>query len=472
MSLSEKTALVLGAGVAGLAAAWRLAEAFPGRVIVIEKRPYIGGLAATVDVLDRRFDLGSHRIHQTFQPDILRIIRELCRGDILTRRRHGRILIEDHLMNYPPNAVDVLQTLGARRLGTFAAGMLRARVRALLTPPRQESFETYARDKLGEEIYRSFYRPYAWKLWGQDPSLISHEPAMRRTRQGFWTEIRRLVKRRKETSYLYPADGIGAVAAGLAARATANGARIILGAEALRLELNPDGAATALAFRDNHGMETKLACDLVVATISPENLLALLPSRSAGPAPQETLKWRALRIVFFCTALSLPRECETYYIPQADYAIGRISEVAKYSPRLAPPGVSPALTLEIPCSAGDTLWNMPDLELFQLCAAELGRLRLSPPRATYPLAAASIKLDTVYPIHLRGWRERYQTLRRNFSSIPNLYRAGRTALFMHCNLDHSIMMGLKLGEWLRLPAGEKPPWSESEEGFAEYYVRE
>ena len=466
---NQKRIIIIGAGIAGLAAARRLSEAFPGRVLVLEKEPYLGGLAATVTALGRRFDLGSHRIHHGFRREAMEVIRQLCGEDLLSHRRNGLIFIGNKRLRYPPNAYDIVKGMGIRAAMRFAGGLLCARAHRLIQTPAAD-FASYSISKVGRPLYESFYHPYAVKLWRIPPSEISYEPAMRRTRAGFWGEMRRLLSRKQEATYLYPAQGIGEIAEALAARVLSNGGEIQTGARLESLQVDSGRRITALAYTCQ-GSRHCVQADSIIATIPPADLLSLLSGQTGAP-PSCDMIWRGLRIMFFLSRDVLSSDHETYYIPSPDYLIGRVSEIAKYSGFLNQDDGRRALTLEIPCSQGDTTWNMDEAALRAACAQELTSLKILGPILREPPISSSLRLSHVYPVHLKGWRLAYEKTGEFLDSFSNLYRLGRSALFMHSNLDHSLAMGLMLGDWMVSGGPEKEPWPEMLKHFSDYYVRE
>jgi protoporphyrinogen oxidase len=468
--LDERRIVVLGAGVTSLSAAWRLAAGLGQRVLLIEKNPYIGGLAATLESLGRRFDLGSHRVHSSFEPEVLALIEDLCGHNLIRRKRNGLILIDGKFIAYPPNAYDIVKGMGFARTAKFAAGLAAARILCTYPMPGASSFQSYLTFKVGKPLYTSFYKPYAEKLWGVAPHHISQDPAVRRTRKGFWTEFTRLLGRHQDRYFLYPPKGIGQVSEALKERLIASGGQIELGADVKSLETDAQHKIVALSYETTDHQRRTVAVDSLIATIPPIELSELL--KTQVPAPPLDLSWRALRVVFFVTRDWLPREHETYYIPSPNYLIGRISEIAKYSSALNRQDDCRAFTLEIPCSRGDKLWNMEEAALCDCCVKELAEFKIIKAALTERPQTASLRIDYVYPVHLKGWREKYAALRAYFNGFPNLYRAGRTALFMHCNLDHSMAMGLKVADCLQQADGSRSLWNEIEEQFAEYYVRE
>ena len=148
-----------------------------------------------------------------------------------------------------------------------------------------------------------------------------------------------------------------------------------------------------------------------------------------------------------------------------------MSELNKYSPTLNPNPEETVLTVEIPCSENDDKWNMPDDELGALCASELQRFGILKTPATGTKVLCSTKIRNVYPVYDIGWRERFNTIYQRLNAPGNLYMIGRGALFLHCNIDHCILMALKLARHLS-EGGAKGEWDRTAQNFFDYRVRE
>ncbi|MFL5794365.1 MAG: FAD-dependent oxidoreductase, partial [Actinomycetota bacterium] len=153
--------VVLGAGPAGVGAAYRTARA-GHRVVVLERAPGPGGAAASFEVDGIRVDHGSHRLHPAIQPRILDDLRGLLGDELQRRPRNGRIFLEGRWIRFPLRPADL-----ARRLPpSFAAGAVADAATAWARRPRADTFAETLRAGLGPTMCQRFYFPYARKLWG------------------------------------------------------------------------------------------------------------------------------------------------------------------------------------------------------------------------------------------------------------------------------------------------------------------
>ena len=58
---NKKTALIIGAGPAGLTAAYKLLEDSEIVPIIVEKESFVGGISRTANYKGNRIDIGGHR---------------------------------------------------------------------------------------------------------------------------------------------------------------------------------------------------------------------------------------------------------------------------------------------------------------------------------------------------------------------------------------------------------------------------
>src|SRR5262245_30922951 len=102
--------LIVGAGPAGLTAAWRAADAGHD-VVLLEASTAVGGMAASLEVGGQRVDLGSHRLHPSAAPHLLGALRSLLGDDLQTRPRHGRLHLRGRWIGFPLRTSELVRRL-------------------------------------------------------------------------------------------------------------------------------------------------------------------------------------------------------------------------------------------------------------------------------------------------------------------------------------------------------------------------
>ncbi|MEO8606138.1 MAG: FAD-dependent oxidoreductase [bacterium] len=460
--------VILGAGVAGLATAYRLAELGRGPVLVLERAATAGGLAGTVEFGGARFDMGSHRVHPQSYPDALALMRRLLGNDLLRVRRHGRLRFNGGYLDYPPTLGDFLAVLGAREIARCGAALLAARLRAPSTVREAPSYENYLLPRVGRRAFDLFYAPYARKVFGLEPAQVSAAAAKTRiTTARPWAlvwQMARLARPRREPDgdgdagafFYYPRQGFGSIGAALRDAAVGRGVEIRTGVTVRGLRRSDSDVTEVIA--DAGGTSHTIRAAAVVSSLQLAGLLRLL-----DPAPPtavrdaaESLRWRGIRLLQ--VVLDRPRclDGETYYFPEERYVFGRISEPPLFSEALRGAPGTTALNIEVICSPGDALWSLDDdrfLDHVAQQAAELGLFVRGDVRA-----ARSLRLPAVYPVYDRDYRARLDAVLTWLRGIDNLYSIGRGGLFLHANTDHSIHLGLRLAQHLAAPEASAATW--------------
>ena len=176
---SNTDLVVLGAGPAGLAAAWRAARRGLS-VVVLDRAESVGGMAASFDVAGMRVDYGSHRLNPDMPAYVLADLRFLMGAELQTRYRDGRLLLGKRWITYPFKPRELARALPA-------VPMARAAIEAISTPWRRskmpENPDTYAelmRAGFGPTLYEQVYAPYARKLWGISGDQLDAEQGRRK----------------------------------------------------------------------------------------------------------------------------------------------------------------------------------------------------------------------------------------------------------------------------------------------------
>src|SRR5690349_4619554 len=169
--------VIIGAGPAGLTAAYMLVTRYGITSTVLESDNIVGGISRTVERDGWRFDIGGHR----FFTKVARVRRfweeVLPDGDLLVRPRRSRILYGGRFYDYPLRPVGALRNLGVVEAGRCVASYVAARVRP---PADQSHLAGWVAARFGERLYRHFFQSYNEKVWGVPATAIRADWAAQR----------------------------------------------------------------------------------------------------------------------------------------------------------------------------------------------------------------------------------------------------------------------------------------------------
>jgi protoporphyrinogen oxidase len=429
---------VLGAGPAGLMAAWK-AAAGGHRVVVLERGAVPGGLAASTEVAGQRVDLGSHRLHPSTDPAVLADLQRLLGGDLQWRPRAGRLRLDGRWVRFPLSAPDLVRSLPPG----FAAAALRDAATAPFRRAGEDSFADVVRTGLGPTMLERFYGPFARKLWGLEPEELAGEQARRRiAARSPGGLVAKVARGRSRPGFWYPARGFGAIVEALAGAATEAGADVRLGCEVVGLEVGgADGAAVALADGST------IAARHVWSTLPLPALARLVrPEPPAGVATAAGgLTSRGMVLVYLALAQDRWTSFDAHYLPGPEVVASRVSEPKRYRDGPDPQGRT-VLCAEVPCTPGDGVWSAPGDELAGAVAVGLEAMGLP---AVRPFAVETRRLPAVYPVLRRGDEERLATVHGWVDSLPGVVTLGRGGLFAHDNTHHVLALAREAAACLR-----------------------
>ncbi len=434
--------LILGAGPAGLGAAYKLAQRGDFQVTVLEKNGSVGGNAGSFQLAGQYVDYGSHRLHPSCDAEVIADIRHLLGDDLLDRPRHGRIRLQKRWIHFPLKPFDLALRLPPR----FALGVVRdlaaKRLRNGAKP--NDSFSSVLEAGLGRTICREFYFPYARKIWGLDPEALSGAQARRRVSANSTGKLVRkvvsMLPGKAQTNgkgrFWYPRKGFGQISEAYYQASVRSGAEVLLNAEVQSLERT--GAGWTVYYRKD-GQSCSLPVDLVWSTI-PVTLLM----RCLKPAPPADflqaagkIDYRAMILIYLVLQTGQFTEYDAHYFPGADIPISRMSEPKNYSAIDTPPGRT-ILCAELPCSTEDPQWSFSDEQLEKLLIQSLETAGISPQARV--LGVETRKLRFAYPIYTKGYESFFDQVDQWISRLDRLTSFGRQGLFAHDNTHHALFM--------------------------------
>ena len=468
--------VILGAGPAGVGAAYQLRRHNRATVTVLEQNPVVGGNAGSFEVRGQRLDYGSHRLHPACDLEILGDIRRLLGDDLLDRPRHGRILLRGKWIHFPLTPIDLLLRLDPG----FALGTARDAVRKLLrqSVDTEDTFADVLLANLGPTICHDFYFPYARKIWGCDPEDLSAIQARRRVSAGSFGKLVRKVlnsvpgfKPLGSGRFYYPRNGYGQISEAYAHAACDLGATLYLGHPVTTITQPGASGKTWVIEAGRDKSVRTIDADYLWSTI-PIPVLARVMQPPAPPAVLEAaaaLRFRAMVLVYLELPVDRFSEFDAHYFPGAETRMTRMSEPKNYAAREEPHGKT-TLCAELPCAVTDECWTLDDVSLGNLIAVDLERAGI--PLPAPPTWVHVRRLQQAYPIYVTGYERAFETLDQWASSLPNLLSYGRQGLFAHDNTHHALAMAYAAADCLAHGKFDSAKWRFHRQKFATHVVED
>jgi len=468
------TIAILGAGPAGLGAAWRLQLAGRARAIVLEQRDDVGGNSGGFELAGIPVDYGSHRLHPSCDPRIMADLRQLLGADLLDRPRHGRIRLRGKWIHFPLKPVDLALRL-PWSFGFGVAGDAITKPFARNGHVGEETFASVLRRGLGATICRDFYFPYAIKMWGMPPEALSAIQARRRVSAGslgrMVGKVLALVPGLKKPGagrFFYPRGGFGQINRVIAEAARKAGADIRLQTSVNKVTLgNP-----CRVHVESAGAASIIEARHVWSTIP----IAVLTQLIDPPAPPEVLEasraTRSRAMILIYLVLETPQftPYDAHYFPEAHIRLTRLSEPKNYSARTEPTDRT-VLCGELPCSMQDDVWKATDEQLRDLMRDALAKSGL--PVNVSILQTVVKRLPHAYPIYPTGYEKHFDLVDRWVCGQESVLSFGRQGLFAHDNTHHALAMAYGAVDCL-MPDGsfDRTRWAARREEFSHHVVED
>jgi protoporphyrinogen oxidase len=490
----NQTAIIIGAGPAGLTAALELVRRSKITPVVLEKSDRLGGLACTVNYKGNRIDIGGHRFFsksdrvmdwwlevlplQKISGNQLITYQNRSRGlsangggpdpaatdaVILLRRRKSRIYFRRRFFDYPVRlSPDTLRKLGLARTSRIAASYLRAAARPI-RPER--NLEDFFINRFGRELYRTFFESYTEKVWGLPCSQISAEWGAQRVKGlSIYKTIahfgRQLLPGRRrgeirqkgtETSlieqFLYPKLGPGQMWEEVTARVRRGGGQVATNLDVRRVRTRGNRVVAVEALDRHTGKPSTFEGDYFFSTMPVRELLAALDCHVPADirAIGDGLVYRDfITVGLLAKELAVkdrggPIEDNWIYIQEPDVLVGRLQIFNNWSPYMVADPQKVWVGLEYFCNESDALWSRDDAALIALAKEEMERIGIL--KSSKVLDGCVLRIPKAYPAYF-GTYQRFEELRQWLLRFENLFLVGRNGMHKYNNQDHSMLAAM------------------------------
>jgi protoporphyrinogen oxidase len=468
MSLT-KPIVIMGAGPAGLTAAWELIKSGKS-VVVWEADPiYVGGISRTVQANGFRFDVGGHRFFSK-SAEVNEVWREIMPDDFVDCPRLSRIYYRNKFFSYPLEAMDSFLKLGPFETVRIIFSYIHARA----NPIRPETtFAQWVTNRFGKRLFDMFFKSYTEKVWGISCDEISADWAAQRIKGLSLREaIISAFKGRQAAptaktlirNFFYPRLGPGQMWETAANKIIERGGWIFLDRKVKTIHWDETGV-THITGTDHLGTFFQQEGSSFISSIPLQELMLVLDP----PPPKEVVAAaKALRYRDFVTVCLVVDRADVFpdtwiYIHDPSVKVGRVQNYKNWSAAMVPDPKLTSLGMEYFCFEGDGLWTSTEHDLAQLAireAVQIGLIAESEVRDAFV-----VRMPKAYPIYDQDYQKHVQTIREWVSMFANLQPVGRNGMHHYNNQDHSMMTAMLAAK--NIQGGEYDCWNVNTE--AEYH---
>jgi protoporphyrinogen oxidase len=453
-------AAVLGAGVCGLAAAYRLLQIKPDwEVLVFEQEDHAGGLAAGWRNEQFRADLGPHRVF-TELPEIEKLLPELiAKEQMITVQRRSELLLRGHFYRYPVRVTELLRVMGPWTTARLAFSAVKGK---LSSPSNPANYESAMVGNFGRGVYDLIIKPYTRKVWKIDPARLSAEIARVRVSAGNASRLMKGMLRKKDapnptalSQFSYIRGGVEGLVKSLEEKVHAAGGHVEFDQKVTGFS-GSGGHISEVLTRSgkNRG---RVPVDFVLSTIPITDLVAMLqPIHGDMTASQAAGGLTYVGLILVAFVIKRPQFTQNtwIYFPEEKYLFNRCYEPRNFDPSMAPADSTMAV-FEITANWDSETWLSGDDQL--IAEARRNLLDTGLVAGDDIAEAFAVRVPYTYPLYTADFQQRLDTVFDYLRLFDNLISTGRQGLFNHNNMDHSMLMGIRGAEYLQ--RGDKPALS-------------
>jgi protoporphyrinogen oxidase len=455
--------VIIGAGPAGLTAAYELTK-YNKKVLVLEKKPNVGGLAETKVFGKYRYDIGPHRFF-TKNQEVYKLFLDMLGKDAVEVKRKTRILFKGSYFDYPLTPLNALFGLGIFESISIGFSYIFARIKSYLRISKVENFEDWVIDKFGKKLYKNFFKNYTEKVWGIECIDIGKDWADQRIKGlSLSTAIKFALfpnsKKRPKTLvdlFYYPKLGAGMLWEKFEDYLIDKNIEIKKNSKVIGVEKFDDHFNIEIL-----SSETK---EIIIAKhIMFSNPLLQFITFYKDNVPKEVLL--AAEKLNYRNHISVHVTIDQklfddnwIYIHSPELKMARIADFTNFSESMSIDGCFP-LTLEYFCFEDDVIWNDSKENIIEFAVSELKNIFGD----NFNVIHSEVTRNAnAYPVIKAGYEDSISVIRDWLRNIDNMTAIGRSGMFKYNNQDHAMATGLyAVRNYIGL--GNFDPWEVNVDG--------
>ena len=505
---NKKTAIIIGAGPAGLCAAYNLLTETDVVPIILEESEFIGGISRTIEYNGNRMDIGGHRFFSKseevnefwakFMPtqgapskdDIILGTQNKKLAEngpdpekedkvMLVRNRVSRIYYLKKFFDYPISLkLKTFTNMGFCR--TMKAGF--GYIHSAIFKKEEDSLANFYINRFGKPLYEMFFEDYTEKLWGVNPKNIDPSWGAQRVKglslrkavaDMITKPFRKKDAKNVETSlieqYIYPKKGPGQLWEAVAEEIEKLGGKIIKNCAVKTLEVK-DGKIVSVGVIKN-GKPADMKADYFFSTMPVKdlvdgmgdsvpkdvhNIAHELPYRDFITVGLLVNKLKIKNETKIKTVGNIVPDC-WIYVQERDVKLGRVQIFNNWSPYMVKDFENNVwIGLEYFCNEGDELWSMDDASFIEFASSELDKIGIIDKADILDSVRARVK--KAYPAYFGTYRE-FDKVKNYLDGIENLYCIGRNGQHRYNNMDHSMMTAFEAVRALKNGGSKEAIWN-------------
>lgn len=500
--IMSKIAIIIGAGPAGLTAAYELVNRTDIKPIILEKSGDIGGLSKTINYKGNRIDIGGHRffskseIVMKWWQNILPIegassknnlIKEIQYQNkrntiiltpngpdpekidkvMLIRSRLSRIFFLRKFFEYPITLnKKTISQLGFKRIVKIGYTYVLIK----FFPIRNiSSLEDFFISRFGMELYETFFKDYTEKVWGMPCDKIAADWGAQRIKElsvsrallhaikSLFINDKSIEQKNTETSlieqFMYPKYGPGQMWETVAEIIKSKGGEIIGNAEVDEINWN-ENRITEVKYKKTKGnTKSVLNGDYFFSTMPVKDLINAFGNNVPEKVKDvsQGLKYRDfITVGLLLNKLKIFNQTKIktlnnlipdnwIYIQEKDVKVGRLQIFNNWSPYMVSSKENVWLGMEYFCNEGDELWQKNDNEFVNFAIEELEKIQIIDKDQV--IDSTIIRVHKTYPAYYGTYAE-FNQIRNFCDQMENLFLIGRNGMHKYNNQDHSMLTAI------------------------------